>query len=423
MNKGHAPSDVEAVLGGGRSAGGRIRRMMRYAVGLAVLAAAVVVAWLWLAGGAGETTRYVTAPVTRGALTVLVTATGSVEPTNLVEISSELSGTVRTVLVDYNSVVTRGQVLAELDRDKLEAEAQSARANLASTEARVIDAEATLLEAELDFNRKQSLSERRVASTYDLERANAVHERAKAALSIAKADVEVAQADLRLREINLSKAAIISPINGVVLSRSVDPGQTVAASLQAPVLFQIAEDLREMEIQVDVDEADIGALSEGQKASFTVDAYPERTFTGTVDMVRYGSEVVQGVVTYKAILVTDNSELLLRPGMTATAEITVREIEDAQTVPNAALRFSPPAETEEDSRSLISRLLPGPPRFRSPDREAETGAGRTIWVLRDGAPVAVSVTVGASDGARTEIVEGGLTEGDRVIVDSETTGG
>ncbi len=182
---------------------------------------------------------------------------------------------------------------------------------------------------------------------------------------------------------------------------------------------QIAEDLREMEVQVDVDEADIGELREGQPATFTVDAYPDSTFVGTVEMVRYGSEVVSNVVTYKVILATENAALLLRPGMTATADITVREVSDALLVPNAALRFTPAAEPVADSRSLLSRILPGRPPFRAASRDE--GEGRTVWVLRDGVPEAVSVETGASDGVRTQITGGDLETGDRVIVDSETT--
>jgi HlyD family secretion protein len=419
MNDRHARPDVEAVLGVGRTGkAGPIRRFFRILITLAIVAGLAALGWMWFGGGATQTVRYTTEPVTRGDLTVVVSATGSVEPTNLVEISSELSGTVRSVTVDYNSEVTEGQILAELDKDKLEAEVQSSRAALLAAEAQVTNAEATLYEAEEEHKRKQALSTRNVASVYDVQKAKADFDRAAAALSIAKADVDVAKADLRLKEINLGKSSIVSSIKGVVLSRNVDPGQTVAASLEAPVLFEIAEDLREMEVQVDVDEADIGELREGQSATFTVDAYPDSTFVGTVEMVRYGSEVVSNVVTYKAILATENAALLLRPGMTATADIVVREEKDVLLVPNAALRFTPPAEPEEDSRSLISQLLPGPPARRTSTRNESDGS--TVWVLKNGVPEAVAVETGASDGSRTMIVSGELAAGDPVIVDSET---
>jgi HlyD family secretion protein len=419
MNERPARPEIEAILGVGKAGkSGRMWRFFKTILGLAILAGLAVGAWMWFAGGSTQTVRYTTAAATTGDLVVVVTATGSVEPTNLVDISSELSGTVRAVNVDYNSMVKKGDVLAELDKDKLQAEVQAARAQLLAAQAQVSNAAATVLESQKENERKAALATRKVASDYDVEKAKAAYDRAVAALSIARADVDVAQADLKLKEINLSKAEIISPIDGVVLSRAVDPGQTVASSLQAPTLFEIAEDLTEMEVEVDVDEADIGELHEGQLATFTVDAYPDRTFKGTVEMVRYGSEVVSNVVTYKTILATDNSDLLLRPGMTATADITVRDVKDALLVSNAALRFTPPAATEEDSRSLISRILPGPPMRRQSSRaEAD---GRAVWILEDGVPKAVPVEIGASDGSRTQIASGDLEAGDQVIVDSET---
>jgi len=420
MNERPARPDVEAVLGVGKAGtSGRIWRVFKTLIGIAVLAGLAFGGWVWFGGGATETVRYTTEPVTRGDLTVVVTASGSVEPTNLVEISSELSGTVETVNVDYNSEVTEGQILAELDKDTLEAQVQSARAQLAAAEAQVSNARATLYETEEEHKRKQALSDRNVASVYDVQAAKADYDRAVAALAIAEADVAVAKADLSQKEINLRKSSIVSPIKGIVLSRDVDPGQTVAASLEAPTLFEIAEDLREMEVQVDVDEADVGELRDGQPATFTVDAYPDRVFEATVDMVRYGSEINSNVVTYTTILATDNEDLLLRPGMTATADIVVREEKDALLVPNAALRYSPPAAPAEDTRSLISKILPGPPPRRT-STPSDTD-GRQVWVLRNGVPEAIAVETGASDGSRTQIVSGDLKAGDRVIVDSETT--
>jgi HlyD family secretion protein len=214
----------------------------------------------------------------------------------------------------------------------------------------------------------------------------------------------------------------VSPINGVVLKRNVDPGQTVASSLQAPVLFTIAENLKQMEIQVDVDEADVGKVNEGQQGTFSVDAYPDRKFEARIRELRFGSEVVQGVVTYKAVLSTDNSDLLLRPGMTATAEIVVQMVTKALTVPNSALRYTPPArESTEQNTSLLRklRLLPGRRPFR-PASQREGGPKRRVWVLENGAPAPVPVVVGASDGQRTEILEGEIKEGQGVIVDSTT---
>lgn len=417
--QGASREEVAAVLGLGER-----RRGWRLLVWLAV-AVAVALAAAWLLSRGEEGPLWVTQPAERGDLTVAVTATGAVEPTNLVEVSSELSGIVKGVLVDFNDRVAKGQVLAELDTDKLEAGVESARARVAAAQARVAEAEATVAETELQFERAQRLAARSVVSEHELDIARAAQQRAQAGFAYAQAEVGVAAAELRLTETTLSKACICSPIDGVVLSRNVDPGQTVASSLQAPVLFAIAEDLDRMEVQVDVDEADVGQVGEGQTAIFTVDAYPDRRFEATVSELRLGSEVVQGVVTYKAILTADNSEGLLRPGMTATAEIAVQEVRDAVLVPNAALRFVMPeqAPEEEDSRSLLQRIMPQPPRFGRPRAPERTGPERTLWVLEEGEPRAAQVTVGATDGERTQIVEGPVEPGDRLVVDMEEAEG
>jgi HlyD family secretion protein len=413
--------DIEEVLGlrtDGRQRAWRGWR--KRLVVVALVAAGVASLLLWLSSGQNSPVRYLTQPVTREDITVVVTATGSVQPTNQVEVSSELSGTVRKVNVDHNSVVQVGQQLAELDTDKLEATVASSRARLVAARARVEDAVATVREKELEHERQKELAGRRVGTDRDLEVAAAAHDRARASLESARADVLVAEAELRLNETNLAKACICSPIDGVVLSRNVDPGQTVASSLQAPVLFTLAEDLRQVEIQVDVDEADVGQVAEGQAATFTVDAYPERRFDARIRELRFGSEVVQGVVTYKAVLETDNPELLLRPGMTATAEIVVDRVQDVVTVPNAALRFTPPARESESERGFLGRLIPGMPRFRPPSEPDPVGPDRTLWVLRDGVPQALAVKVGVTDGRRTQVLDAELVPGQEVVVDSSS---
>jgi HlyD family secretion protein len=382
-------------------------------------AAAIAAAWLYYATRGVDTgVRYVTAPAAVGDLHIVVTATGSIQPTTKVDVSSELSGIVRRVLVDFNTPVKRGQVLAELDTDKLSAAVENARAKLAAYRARVAELEVTIAETARELERKTALAAKDVTSQREFDAARFAHNRAVAQLASARADVIAAEADLKINETNLAKASILSPINGIVLKRSVDPGQTVASSLQAPVLFTIAEDLTKMEAQVDIDEADVGKVREGQAAVFTVDAYPDRKFPARLRELRYAPETVQGVVTYKGILTVDNGELLLRPGMTATAEIAVQEIAGALLVPNAALRFVPPAEQPApESVSLLRRLLPMIPRSRPGQRE-ETGAARRVWILRDGRAVAVPVTAGASDGRRTQIVQGDLKPGQPVIVDT-----
>ena len=409
---------LQEILDMGSS--GHKRSRFRTALVL-LLVAAVGAGAYWYSLGAAPAAQYETKPVTRGDLTVTVTATGSIEPTNQVDISSELSGTVRRVLVDYNSKVGVGDVLAELDTDKLKATLDSSRAKVLAAKAKIRDAEATLQETRHALDRKQSLVAKNYASVHDTEAAQAAYDRAKAAVDSARADLGVAEADMRLNETNIEKARIISPIKGIVLARDVEPGQTVASSLQAPILFSIAEDLTKMELQVDVDEADVGQVQIGQTATFSVDAFPNREFPAKIEDLRFASEIVQGVVTYKAILSVDNSELLLRPGMTATAQISVKHVDDALLVPNTALRYSPPAAEAEDTRSLFRRLMPGPPRLRRSAQVDDSG-GRKLWVLRDGKSVAVPVEVGASDGRMTQVSSADLKEGDLVITDQTTSG-
>ncbi|MGQ9369040.1 efflux RND transporter periplasmic adaptor subunit [Azospirillum sp. ST 5-10] len=411
--------DIDTLLGLGTPSGRPPRGLRRRGAWLAAgsLAAAVAVLLYALLGPSGATVRYVTQPATRGDLHVVVAATGSVQPTRQVEVSSELSGTVRTVFVDYNSAVHAGQVLAELDTDKFRASVDSSRAKLAAARARVVEADATVTETARELARRAALAAREFGSRQELEAAQAAHDRAVAAAASARADVGVAEAELALNDSNLAKTRIVSPIDGIVLKRDVDPGQTVAASLQAPVLFTIAEDLRRMEVQVDVDEADVGQVREGQSARFTVDAYPERRFPAAIRDLRYASETVQGVVTYKAVLTVDNPEMLLRPGMTATAEIGVQDIDGALLVPNAALRFTPPAPKAAPSGGLLRRLMPMP-QFRPASRQESGGPARVVWLLRDGVATDVPVVVGASDGTRTQILDGALAEGDPVIVDT-----
>ncbi|MFA6266974.1 MAG: efflux RND transporter periplasmic adaptor subunit [Pseudolabrys sp.] len=423
MNKTVDPKervDVQLILGAAANTGTTFGvSFKRILIGIAA-AGILLMAGLWIFGGTSSTVNYITQPVTRGDLVVIVTATGSVQPTNKVDVSSELSGTVRKVYVDYNSEVKAGDLLAELDTDKLTATLNSSRAKLAVAEAKVVEIQATVRQTERDLARHRALAGTQAVSAREQDTALAAYERAVATLHSASADVDVAKADLALNETNLAKASIRSPIKGVVLTRSVDPGQTVASTLQAPVLFSIAEDLKQMELQVDVDEADVGKVHVGQIATFGVDAFPDRKFPATIRDLRYASETIQGVVTYKAILNIDNSELLLRPGMTATAEITVTEVKDALLVPNTALRYAPAAATAVDSRSLLQRILPGLPGFRTPSRREKAVTGGTVWLLRDGTPAPVTVAVGASDGRRTEVKSDELAVGQAVIVDQTT---
>ncbi|MCK0143900.1 efflux RND transporter periplasmic adaptor subunit [Aliiroseovarius sp. F20344] len=382
------------------------------------LAALIAVAALWFAvlrPGGAERVEYETATASRGDLVVTVTATGTIEPTNLVEISSELSGTLASVEVDFNDTVTVGTVLARLDTRKLEAQLLIAKASLDAAIARVAVAQALLDDAREKYEAALDLEARGVTSQQVFSTKQAAFKRAQAELQSAVADRALAEANLDLHQTDLDRACICSPIDGVVLDRTVDPGQIVAASLSAPILFTVAQDLEQMELQVNVDEADIGSVAVGKKASFTVDAYDEKQFLAEITQVRVSPEIVDGVVTYKTILTVDNSDLLLRPGMTATADIVVAEISDALVVPNAALRYTPPQEMDtgddEDRSGLLGMLIPD-----MQDAGAEID-NKTLWILKDGVPQEIAVTAGQTDGRMTVIQHGSLVEGDVLITD------
>ncbi|MBW9087459.1 efflux RND transporter periplasmic adaptor subunit [Rhizobium wenxiniae] len=370
----------------------------------------------------GQQFDYTTQAAKTGDLQVIVTATGSIQPTDQVDISSELSGTVRKVNVTYNSPVKAGEILLELDTNKQEADVQSARAQLASAKANVLKAQAEAASAKISFDRLTSLVSNRISSQQDLDAAKYAYDSAIATTEINEAAVLSAEASLRLAEVNLSKLKIVSPIDGVVLTRDVDPGATVASSLNAPVLFTIAGDLRHMELQVAVDEADVGKVTEGQEAKFSVDAYPDRHFPARIEAVRFASETVNNVVTYKAILTVDNEDLLLRPGMTATSDITVQSVTGALLVPNAALRYSPPSNMQPRG-SFLSRLFSPPrPRGNRGSRNDAAAASRSVWALRNGTPQRVPVEMGPTDGQFTVVKSEDLKDGDQLITEATIRG-
>lgn len=404
--------DVAKTLGLGPTSKHRWRR-----IGFIVVIAIILVL-VWFGTSVSERRKgpeFVTAPATIADFEVIVTATGTVEPTNLVEISSELSGTLAKVFVDYNDEVQVGTVLATLDTTALEAHVAVSKASLDAAIARVAMAQATLTEARAAYETSLSLEERGVTAHQVFVVQEARFVRAQAELQSAEAERALAEANLDLHQADFDKACICSPVDGVVLNRAADPGQIVASALSAPVLFTVAEDLRQMELRVDVDEADIGQVAVGQHAEFTVDAYDDRRFPADIIQVRFAPETVDGVVTYKAVLKIDNANLLLRPGMTATADITVAEITNALTVPNAALRYAPPVVVEEkdaERSGLLGMLIPD---------GGEAGGGhanaRTIWVLEDASPREVPVETGASDGKVTQILEGDITVDVPIIIE------
>jgi len=375
-----------------------------------------------------NSTQYVTQEVKMGSLKVTVTATGTLQPKNKVDVGSELSGIIKSVEVDYNDRVKVSQVLAKLDTSKLEAQISQAKAALESAKAKVLQAQATVVETGsklAQLRRVWELSNKKVPSQAELDAAEAALARAKADEANAQAAVSQAQATLEAYETDLAKSLIRSPINGVVLSRNIEPGQTVAASFQAPVLFTLAEDLRQMELHVNIDEADIGKIKEGQKARFTVSAYPNRNFEAQISQVRFASSNTSGVVTYETVLKVNNSDLALRPGMTATAEIEVKKIENAILIPNAALRFSIPiSEDKEEDKgvskgSFISRLLPRPPKpsSRASEELPQDKKEKRIYILKDKKPIAIPIISGETDGRVTQVVSGDIKPGMFVIVD------
>lgn len=365
--------------------------------------------WLWLApiivisGGMYflqqepqvPLVEYVTQAPKRGDLQITVTATGTLQPTKQVEIGSEVSGIIENVFVDFNDNVTVGQTMAQLDTQALEARLTSARASLQSAEATLMQAQATVVEADAKTRRSRDLSERDLLALQTLEADEAASLRAAASVVSAEAQVTAAAAALRESETLLAKAVINSPIDGIIISREVDPGQTMAASFQTPVMFIVAEDLSHMLLNLDIDEADIGQVREGQKATFRVDAYPRTEFTAEIISVRFNPRKVNNIVTYETVLSVSNPELLLRPGMTATAEILIEETEELLLVPNRSLRFLPPDE-----------------RFAQ-----QAAEGDNVWVLENGQPKPVPVTIGLTDGEFTEIKSGLLSDDAVLIID------
>jgi HlyD family secretion protein len=380
------------------------------------LAVAGGVAWWWTARELAPTVHYQTIAAKTGNLTVTVSTTGTVQPINQVQVGSEISGRVDSVEVDYNARVTAGQVLASIDTDQLSAQTRHAEAVLNAAEADVANKQAALHLAQINEGRARTLALHQVASQQNLDDAQAALQQAQAALNAANAQVKVAQADLAADQTQLGKAVIKSPIDGIVLERNVDPGQTVAASLQAPVLFTIANDLTQMELLVDVDEADAGNVREGQTASFTVEAYPDTRFEAKVVQLRYDPVTVSGVVTYKSVMSVDNAKMLLRPGMTVAADIVTKQLQGALLAPNAALRYAPPTASAANRNFLDQMLRRGrngsPTQTASPPLKPDE---KRVWVVRDGNPVPKTVTVGSTDGSWTEIVSGDIRPGDQLI--------
>ncbi len=363
--------------------------------------------------------QFVTSEVARGDLTIQVTATGTLEPLNQVDVGSEMSGIIESVSVDFNDRIKQGQELARLNTDEQRAKVVQTEAALQVASARVLQAAATVLETDLKLKRCQTLAAKGLCTAQDMDAAQAAYARANADQASARAQVSQARATLDVEKTRLAKAVIRSPIDGIVLKRQIEAGQTVAASLQAPVLFTLAENLTQMELRVAVDEADIGKVLEGQNAIFTVDAYSEQLFPAIITQVRLAPLSEGGVVSYETILALSNEAMLLRPGMTATAHITVEQIRDTLLIPNAALRFVPPPPPTQQKAGFMDQLMP---RWGSRSRPSRQGNDKVkqVWVLEDNQPRAIKVNTGPSDGRTTQIIDGELQAGMAIITDASS---
>jgi len=384
---------------------------------IAAVAILVVVAGYWAYRERHPSLRpaYKTAAVETRDIIVRVTASGTLSALVTVQVGTQVSGRVQKLFVDYNSPVKKGEPVAKIDPQLFEAQVRQSQANYFSAKAGVSVAEATAANADRQYVRAKALHEENLASQADLDTAETGASVAHANIEAARAALAQAEAQLNQAQVNLSFTTIVSPIDGVVISRSVDPGQTVAASLSAPTLFTIAQDLTKMQVDTNVAEGDIGRLQVGMKAYFTVDSFPGESFRGKIRQIRNAPTTVQNVVTYDAVIDVDNGDMRLRPGMTANVTVICDERRHVLAVPNAALRFRLPTAVAESASH----------ERRRHGTEADGGASvsapvtKPISVLRDGVPQMVSIHAGVSDGTVTEVIDGQLVEGDRVVIDMQ----
>ncbi|HEU5181415.1 MAG TPA: efflux RND transporter periplasmic adaptor subunit [Candidatus Polarisedimenticolia bacterium] len=423
------------------------RKRSRRAFWLLALAAAILVLAVLGFGRSEKKSdlKFDTGAVDRGRIAARVTATGTLSPLVQVQVGSQVSGRIQALFADFNSTVKKGEVIARLDPQLFEAAVRQSSANLSAAEANLARSQALAEDARLKYERAKTSEIQKLISESDLETARATADSANASVVASRSEVEQARASLHQAQINLAYTTIVSPTDGTVISRSVDVGQTVAASLSAPTLFTIAEDLRKMQVDTSVAEADVGKLQAGMEASFFVDAFPSERFKGRVRQIRNAPQTVQNVVTYDAVLDVDNPDLKLKPGMTANVTFLVAEREGVLRVPNAALRFRPPPEMLGGGKGGGAAAAGGASGGEAAGGAARGGGGRSggrgawrgggaggaggpggaggetpdrksVWVMRGDKPTPVSIRAGVSDGSLTEVVEGELREGDRVII-------
>ena len=399
---------------------------------MAVVAVALAIGgYVFFSGERKPPVRYRTAVADRGTLVSIVSATGTINPVTSVQVGSQVSGMIESLHADYNSAVQRGQVVARIDPFPYKARRDQAKATLANAKASVVKARVELAQRKRELDRVQSLLKEQFVSQNDVDIAATAYEGAVAQLQVSEAAVEQAQAQLEAAELDLKYTVIRSPVDGIVIARQVEVGQRVTASFQIPMLFLIAEDLTNMQVDANVSEADIGGITEGKEATFTVDAYPGELFHGQVRQVRNAPINVQNVVTYDVVLGVKNPDLRLKPGMTANVSIIVARKENVLKVPNAALRFVPP-KTAAESRPgtpLHTASRQGSDGVASDATKTDRAAdevkpgtpiadrAKVLWRLTAGGDAeAIRVQPGISDGNSTEIMGGGIQEGDAVIV-------
>jgi HlyD family secretion protein len=393
--------------------------------GAALLLAGGAGAGYWRMAGQAEEAPYVTMPVQRADITQVVSSTGTLQAVVTVQVGSQVSGTIEKLFANFNSKVKAGEIVAQLNQDKFKAAVEQAKANFIAAQSTLAKGKVAVVDATRTLERTRELRLRELTAQSDLDAAQTAYDAAVAQVEVSRAQVAQAQAAINQVSVDLNNTVIRSPVDGIVISRNVDVGQTVAASLQAPTLFTIANDLAKMEVHSNVDEADVGNVWEGQDVTFTVDAFPARRFRGKVSQVRNAPVNVQGVVTYNAVVRIENKELLLKPGMTANVQFMVSRREDVLAIPNMALRFKPPEEKDEaedllrQEKSRIAKPV-GSRRTSRAGSGAGAGGGQrnrrtTIYLLKGDRAEAVEVQLGITDGSRTEVRDT-LQENDPVII-------
>jgi HlyD family secretion protein len=409
------------------------RRVAAWFASLLIVVAACAAAWRYHEAHQPPPVAYQTTTLSRRHIVGRVTATGTLLATVTVQVGTQISGRISKLFADYNSPVKKGQLVAKIDPLLFQAAVEQAQANYTSAKAALKSAKAQADLAAKQFAREQTLLKENLAAQQDVDTAQSNAEVTVAQVDVAAAAVAQTEAQLHQAQTNLSYTDIVSPIDGTVISRSVDVGQTVAASLQAPILFTIAEDLSKMQVNTNVSEGDVGRLEQGMPAFFTVDAYPGQRFHGRISQIRNAATTVSNVVTYDAVIDVDNVDLRLRPGMTANSTVTYADKRDVLALPNAALRFRPPPEANlpktvassadsgrgQHGRDIGSAAGQGGGGER---RGEGRGDAKSIWTLNGAEPVQVPVKTGLSDGAYTEILNDDVKEGDVVIVDATVAG-